>query len=221
MSAIFHKEERSTLMNQALIQIQNAIKSGQLKPGERIVEAALAKEMQISRFPIREALRQLEKDGLVETVPFKGTTVAQFNEKDLEDLYSVREALEKLAIQTLIQNLDDIKLKRLGVVIEAMQKAIQDKNAQKLVEGDLRFHQMLCELSGNRKLLQAWKTIEGQLRIFIALEEFQYNTFDQFLKGHQAVMKAIKKKDTDQAQKILSTHLKEGLEIIRDGYFKA
>lgn len=221
MGAIFHKEKRSTLMIQALTQIKNAIKSGQLKPGERIVEAALAKEMQISRFPIREALRQLEKDGLVETIPFKGTSVAQFSQRDLEELYAVREALERLAIQSLTRNLDDLKLKRLNSVIAAMQKAIQKENTKMLVEEDLRFHELLCELSGNKKLLQVWKTIEGQLRIFITLEEFQYDAYDQFMKGHRAVIAAIKTKDTGLAIDLLSSHLKEGLKIIRNAYFKS
>ena len=79
MAGISKLQKRPTLMQQALESIRQAIESGDLKPGERLVETQLAEQMQISRFPIREALRFLEKEGLVETRPFKGTRVARFS----------------------------------------------------------------------------------------------------------------------------------------------
>ena len=84
MPPVFSKQKRATLTDQALRQIREAIRSGKLKPGDRLVEAQLAQEMHISRFPIREALRYLEKEGLVHTEPFKGSYVAQLTEKDME-----------------------------------------------------------------------------------------------------------------------------------------
>ena len=86
MPPVFTRQKRATLTDQALKEIRDAIRSGKLKPGEHLVEMQLAEEMQISRFPIREALRYLEKEGLVETEAFKGTHVAQFTEKDMEEL---------------------------------------------------------------------------------------------------------------------------------------
>ena len=83
MARVFSKQKRSTLMNKALQEIREAIRKGRLKAGDRLIETQLAEEMQISRFPIREALRYLEKEGLVETKPFKGTYVAQLTEKDI------------------------------------------------------------------------------------------------------------------------------------------
>ena len=97
MPPVFSRQKRSTLMDRAFQQIREAIRSGKLKPGDRLVESQLAEEMQISRFPIREALRYLEKEGLVKTKPFKGTYVAQLTEKDMEELYSLRSAIEELA----------------------------------------------------------------------------------------------------------------------------
>jgi DNA-binding transcriptional regulator YhcF (GntR family) len=83
-------------MNQALKEIREAIRKGKLKPGDRLVEMQLAEEMHISRFPIREALRYLEKEGLVETKPFKGTYVAKLTERDMEELYSLRSAISMM-----------------------------------------------------------------------------------------------------------------------------
>ncbi len=89
--------------------IREAIRNGKLKPGQRLIETQLAEEMQISRFPIREALRYLEKEGLVETKPFKGTYVAQLTEQDIGKLYSFRSALEELAVRILIENINPKK----------------------------------------------------------------------------------------------------------------
>jgi DNA-binding GntR family transcriptional regulator len=94
-------------MNQALKEIREAIRKGKLKPGDRLVEMQLAEEMHISRFPIREALRYLEKEGLVETKPFKGTYVAKLTERDMEELYSLRSAIEEFAVRILIKDIDD------------------------------------------------------------------------------------------------------------------
>jgi DNA-binding GntR family transcriptional regulator len=84
MPTVFTRQKRATLTDQVLKEIREAIRCGNLKPGERLIEMQLAEEMQISRFPIREALRYLEKEGLVETKPFKGSHIAQFTEKDME-----------------------------------------------------------------------------------------------------------------------------------------
>jgi len=220
MEAIFHKEERPTLMNRALQQIKAAIRSGRLKPGERIVESTLAEMMQISRFPIREALRQLESEGLVKTVPFKGTSVARFTQRDLEELYSVRGALEELAIRTLIEcpNSRQQVVDRLEEVIDNMVHAAASRNAATTVEADLRFHQTVCELADNRKLMAMWRTLESQLRMFITLEEFQYQDLEGFIDGHRHLIHAIRRQDTGAAVEHLRRHLQEGLDIIRRTY---
>ena len=166
MSPVFTRQKRATLTDQVLKEIREAIRCGKLKPGERLIEMQLAEEMQISRFPIREALRYLEKEGLVETKPFKGSHVAQFTEKDMEELYSLRSSLEELAVRILIENLDEKKIKELETIIQSMQKASLNGNLDQMISEDLRFHQTICELSGHRKLLEIWRTLESQLRGF-------------------------------------------------------
>ena len=88
MGAIFKKEERLTLVERVANQIREAIRSGKLQPGDRLIETDLANDMQISRHPIREAIRYLEKEGLVTNTPFKGAQVTKFSEQDLEEFYS-------------------------------------------------------------------------------------------------------------------------------------
>lgn len=218
MAHVFDKQERPTLMNQALKQIKEAIREGRLKPGDRLIETELAKDMGISRFPIREALRQLEKEGLVQSIPFKGTTVARFSQKDIEDLYNLRGALEGLAVKTLVKKITPTEIKKLQTIVKAMTRAGEEGKGRKVIEEDMRFHKRLCELSGNDKLLTVWLTLEGQSRIFLTFEKFQYTDLQSFIDWHVEILEALKKRDGQLAEEAVWKHLAEGLELMRSGY---
>jgi len=218
--ATFKKQERSTMLDKALKQIREAIKSGKLKSGDRLIESRLAEEMQISRFPIREAIRYLEKEGLVVTIPFKGTYVANFTERDLEEVYTLRSALEELAVRKLMENLDNRKIKKLDSILKMMEKAAQEGKMNKLVSVDTKFHRTICELSGHHKLLEMWLTLERQLRTFIALEEYLYKEPNDLVKTHYPIIKDIKSGDIQRAEKSIRTHLYDALNIIKSSYIK-
>ena len=212
---IFEKQQRTTLKAQALRQIKEAILSGKLKPGDRIVEAELAEMMAISRFPIREALVYLEKEGLVVASPFKGTYVSQFDQKDLEELYTLRSALEELAIRILMEKINKGKIGKLESILKAIEKAAQKKNVEKLISEDLRFHRTICELSNHRKLLEMWLTLEEQLRSFILLEDI-YQGSDQLLQTHYPLLEAIKSGDGQLAEERMRSHLMEALSLLKE-----
>ena len=220
MPPVFSRQKRATLTDQALRKIRDAIRSGKLKPGEHLVEMQLADEMQISRFPIREALRYLEKEGLVETKPFKGTHVAQLTEKDMEELYSLRSSLEELAVRILIEHLDEKKINVLEKIIQSMQKASLNGNLDRMISEDLRFHQTICELSGHRKLLEIWRTLESQLQVFLTIEKDFFETAYQYVSTHDPIMEAIKHRNTKRAEKAIRKHLELAMRIIREGYWE-
>ncbi|MGD1975098.1 MAG: GntR family transcriptional regulator [Desulfobacterales bacterium] len=220
MTPVFTRQKRATLTDQVLKEIREAIRCGKLKPGDRLIEMQLAEEMQISRFPIREALRYLEKEGLVETKPFKGSHVAQFTEKDMEELYSLRSSLEELAVRILIENLDEKKIKELETIIQSMQKASLNGNLDRMISEDLRFHQTICELSGHRRLLEVWRTLESQLQVFLTIEKDFFETAYQYVSTHDPIMQAIKHRDFKRAEKAIREHLELSMRIIRDGYWE-
>ena len=216
MEPIFKIEKRSILVEQVANQIREAIKSGKLKSGERLIEIDMANGMQVSRSAIREAIRYLEKEGLVITTPFKGAQVIELTEKDLEDLYSLRMALEELAINTLIKNLDQELIRRLELVVTTMKRVAQKGNVEEIIEADLSFHRTICELSNNRRLLEAWLNLSHQLRAFIGLEDQLYDndTPETTLGLHYPVFDAIKKHDDKLAVKLMRA-------LITRGYKKA
>jgi DNA-binding GntR family transcriptional regulator len=215
MARVFSKQKRPTLMSQALQEIREAIRKGKLKPGDRLVETQLAEEMYISRFPIREALRYLEKEGLVETKPFKGTYVAKLTERDMEELYSLRSAIEEFAIRILIKHINAEKIKKLE---SSMQQASKNEDLDKLISEDFRFHQTICELSDHRKLLEVWLTLENQLRVFLTIEKQLFGNSAQFVKSHIPILEAIQERKIRPAQKAIREHLNWAMQVIRQGY---
>ena len=220
MARVFSKQKRPTLMSQALQEIREAIRKGKLKPGDRLVEMQLAKEMHISRFPIREALRYLEKEGLVETKPFKGTYVARLTERDMEELYSLRSAIEAFAIRIFIKHIDAQKIKKLESIFQSMQQASKNEDLDKLISEDFRFHQTICELSDHRKLLEVWLTLENQLRVFLTIEKQLFGNSAQFVKSHIPILEAIQERKIRPAQKAIRDHLDWAMQVIRKGYWE-
>ena len=218
MGAVFKKEERSTLVERVANQIREAIKLAKLKPGDRIIEGDLANDMGISRFPVREAIRYLEKEGLVTTTPFKGAHVTELTAKDLEEIYSLRTVLEELAIRTLIKNLDSKKVKRLESVIMSMKQVAKNtESIEKVINVDLSFHRTICELSGSRRLLESWLNLSRQLRAFIGLDGQLWgdDTPGKTLETHYSVFEAIKKGNSDlaasQMKKVITRGYKNAL----------
>ena len=180
------------------------------------MEARLAREMGMSKFPIREAIRYLEREGLVVAFPFKGTYVSNFDERDIEELYTLRSALEELAIRILMGKLDEEKIGKLDSVLAEMQKAAREEKVDKVISEDMRFHRTICELSGHRKLLEMWITLEDQTKSFIAREEYFYGRSNQLVETHYPVLEAIKSGDSELVEKCIREHLKNAVDIVKN-----
>lgn len=212
MNKIFKAEKRSILVGQIANQIRDVIKSGKLKPGDRLIETELANSMQVGRNAIREAIRYLEKERLLSTTPFKGAIVTDFSRKDLDDLFELRIVLEELAIRTMAKNLTKNKITKLESVCDRMKEVAKEGTILETVDADLSFHRTICELSGNHRLLDAWLNLSHQLRAFIGLREHLYNDdkSEAILARHYPIVDAIKKGDENLAVKHMTTIIKRG-----------
>lgn len=215
---IFSKQNRLTMTQIALNSIREAIEKGFLKPGMRIIETQLSKELGMSRFPIREALCYLEKEGLVETIPFKGVRVAVITPKDIEDLMSVRCALEELAVQLAIQLLTADKVAKLETIMDQMENASDDNNEEDILNADLSFHQSICEFAENNRLLSAWKPLASQIRVCLKLEYPLYQTAKEFVSTHIPLLRVIEDKDQQQAVQLVREHIHSSLNRILPSY---
>ena len=220
MEKIFEKEKRSTLPGQVANQIREAIKSGKLKPGDRLIETVLAREMNIGRNAVREAIRYIEKEGLIVTIPFKGAQVVEMSKNDLKDIYDVRNALETLALNTLAVKIDNEKTRVLDAVVKEMKAVSKKGNLKAIIDVDLKFHRTLCELSENKVLLEAWSAISNRLRAFIANGDGLYgeDTPEVTLGTHYPVVDAIKNSDFKLAVRILKEILERGYKMASRSY---
>jgi DNA-binding GntR family transcriptional regulator len=218
MDALLKEQKRPTLMNQALNHMRNAILHGKLKPGDRLVESHLADQMNISRFPVREALRYLEKEGLVENIPFKGTYVSAFTEEDMEEVFALRGALEGLALKLLVNRIDESQIETLGGIIKDMENAARGGDAAKVVAKDLDFHHTLCKLSNNKKLLSFWENLENHIHMFLMIEKTVYEPPERFVVTHYPILEALRKRDAELVTARLRIHLEDAMAQIRKGF---
>ena len=157
-----------------------------------------------------------KKKGLSPQFLLKEPRLSQFTKKDLDELYDLRLVLEELAIKTLIRNLDKEKIAKLESVVNTMNQVTKEGTVEEIIDVDLNFHRTICELSGNRKLLNTWLNLSFQLRAFIGLEDQLYDddTPETTLGLHYPVFEAIKKGDGDLAVKLMR-------EVITRGHHKA
>ncbi|MBE6995293.1 MAG: GntR family transcriptional regulator [Ruminococcaceae bacterium] len=190
--------------------IREAIFSGALKPGDRIIEIAWAKELGVSQGPVREAIRDLEAMGLVETVPFKGSRVRSLTEKDIQDNYSVRIWLESKSISDAIRTLSDETLKALTEELRAILGQMDDcasrGDLRNFTDCDTAFHRTIIIATGNQVLLRLWE--QCNMRnwfMFSALTDAE--SLKQLQSGHQEIYAAICDKDEARATSTLENHL--------------
>ena len=204
-NATFKAEKRTILVERVAKQIRKAIVCGNLKPADRLIETELANDMQISRNVVREAIRYLEKEGLVTATPFKGAKVREFTKKDLDDLYDLRIVLEELAIRTLIKNLDNEKITKLDSIVATWKQLTTESTVEEIIDADTIFHKTICELSGNWRLLDAWMNISYQLRAVLTLDYYlhDYDTPEKMLSPHYPVLEAIKRGDAKESVKLM------------------
>ena len=143
--------------------LRQAILRGELKPGERLMEIQLANKLGVSRTPIREALRKLELEGLVNMVPRKGAEVADITEKSLRDVLEVRKALEELSVQLACEKITEEEIEELKRVAERFKDTLNDQDVTKIAEADVAFHDVIYTATDNQKLILLLNNLREQM----------------------------------------------------------
>jgi DNA-binding GntR family transcriptional regulator len=199
-----------TLSDYVADQLRNAILVGQLMPNQRLVEEDLASSMQTSRGPVRDALRMLENEGLVVRQSHRGAFVAELSTEDVFEIYSLREALESLALKAVIKNATPEQINELEKLVRAMdQMAQQAYNQFEATDLDMEFHHTLCKISGHKRVLTAWEALSAQIRLVVLKHRLQnpQDLKERSVSWHEAIVEAICKRDIDQALLELHKHM--------------
>jgi DNA-binding GntR family transcriptional regulator len=199
--------QKKSLREQALAALRAAITSGELEPGRHLVETELSEMLQISRGTLREALRQLEQEGLLSAGPRGRLSVRHLDAKEIRDIYSVRAALESLAARTLCELPDrQHAIRSLKTAIEAM-AAAEKASLQDRVESDLEFHRTLCRLTGNETLLHSWESLEGSIRMSIMFAGQDKGVMNMSVDRHYDIVAAIETGDASLARNTIREHM--------------
>ena len=142
--------DRRTLRTQVLAALRDELISGGLQPGQRVNEVEVAEELGVSRGTLREAIRNLEQEGLLESVPHRGTFVRELTPEEVVHVYEVRASLESRAARNASARLDDAMREKLEAALARFQEVMESDAAfREIVTADLAFHEAICEASGN------------------------------------------------------------------------
>lgn len=200
---------REGLVERVTKSLSQAIVTGQLAPGARLSESVIAREMGISRAPVREAARLLESSGLVSYAPNRGFFVRQVSAKALEDLYELRLVIETAAVRRLIRQGPEDALPLLRSHIDRLHEvAAPGTDMLTQVEADMVFHRQLCESSGNPKLLSVFEQIATETEFSIMVIGRLYDDPRLMAETHEPIFDALKRGAEDEAVAAIDYHIR-------------
>jgi len=188
--------------------LKNSILSGVLKPGERLMEIAIAEQLGVSRTPVREAIRKLEKEKFIIMVPRKGAYVADITLKDMTDVLELRRLLEGFATALAAERMTEEEIAELRAAAEGFKKSISENDVQGMIKKDGEFHEKILMASRNQKLVEIVKSLHDQLQRFRLI---YFNEFDDYLElqdMHERILNAITNRDGERAKEYAEKHIK-------------
>ncbi|MBP5281387.1 MAG: GntR family transcriptional regulator [Lachnospiraceae bacterium] len=189
--------------------LRQAILTGELKPGERLMEIHLADQLGVSRTPIREAIRKLELEGLVTMIPRRGAEVAQITEKSMNDVLEVRRAVDALCVELACERITPEELERLGeacqeFAAEAMKK---EKDVKLLAQKDVSLHDIIVQATGNQRLIQLVNNLSEQMYRYRFEYLKDFSQHEKLVEEHRVIYESIVKKDRETACEAARVHI--------------
>ena len=196
--------DRSTLRERSLEALRSAILSGRYRPGDHLGEVELAGSLGVSRGTVREALRHLQQEGLVTAGNRGMLRVNSLSSAEVRELFRVRAALEGLAVREVIAS---PRRESAAETLRAAVERLSDEDEPAVrMEADLAFHLLLCQLSGNSMLVEAWQRLEGRMRVAI-LNGAAWQAPMMARARHVPIVEAIERGDVEAAVRVVDEHM--------------
>ena len=187
--------------------LRQAILTGELKPGERLMEIHLANRLGVSRTPIREAIRKLELEGLVTMIPRRGAEVAQITEKSMSDVLEVRCALDALCVELACERISDEDIRDLKDACDNFERAVRSKDAKKIAQADVELHNIIVKATGNSRLIQLINNLSEQMYRY----RYEYikdaSQHARLIEEHRIIYESIVRKDKETASRAAKMHI--------------
>ena len=189
--------------------LRKDILQGKLRQGEKLTEQQICDEYNVSRTPVREAFRQLELEGFIETIPNRGAFVVGFSPQDIQDMYELRKSYEILAVKWAIERITKEEYEKLEEAFEFMEFYTQKKDAEKMLNINMNFHELIYKASHNRMLYH----ILSSYQLYIkqgkpaGRADVSAGYLDEILLEHRAIFEAFQNQDAEAGIAAVSRHL--------------
>lgn len=196
--------EKATLRKKIRDYIQQQIASGRFKPGDRIVETQMARELGVSQAPVREAILELAAMGLLEERPYSGSFVRKLTAADIEDIYNTRAFLDEYAARRAAQRIGPEQLEKMEALLRGMDEA---ENPHDFVEKDIAFHAMVVEAAGSPALKKVWDSLRlvEWTGLSVAVTR---NTLPELAKQHWQIFRLLERHADHTAGAYMFLHIK-------------
>ena len=204
-----------SLRGQVFDKIRSDILKGRYQKGDELVECTIGKEMGVSRTPVREAIRQLELEGLVQLIPNKGAFVTGISASDVRDIYLIRSRLEGLAARMAAEHISSEQLAEMEETIVLSDYHVKKEHFEQVCEMDWKFHKLLYAASGSRILehtLTDFHQYVQRVRMASITNRIRMHKSNS---EHEKILEAIRNKDGDQAEKVAAEHISNTVENLK------
>jgi DNA-binding GntR family transcriptional regulator len=200
--------ENLTLWQRVYDYLRTEILEGRLQPGTELIEVALAGQLGVSRGPLREAIGRLAAEGLVTVSPRRGAVVRSLSREEFLELYQVREALERMAVQLAVPRLTDEQFQALAELNEAMDAHAARNEVDAFFDTNLAFHARLFEAAGNARLQDLYRQLLGQLGSYRLRSLTLRGNLQRSVAEHKAILRAARRGDAERAARLMADHIR-------------
>lgn len=205
-----------SLRGQVFDKIRSDILNGKYKRGEELVESSIGKELGISRTPVREAIRQLELEGLVQLVPNKGAFVTGISEKDVRDIYLIRARLEGLAARMAAKNITPELLDAMEETVVLSEYHAKKEHYEQVCEMDSKFHKLLYKASESRILEHTLTDFHQYVQRVRMASIMKKRRMEKSNDEHDAILTAIREHDEEKAELVATRHISNTVENLKN-----
>ena len=205
-----------SIRGQVFDKIRSDILNGKYKRGEELVESSIGKELGISRTPVREAIRQLELEGLVQLVPNKGAFVTGISEKDVRDIYLIRARLEGLAARMAAKNITPELLDAMEETVVLSEYHAKKEHYEQVCEMDSKFHKLLYKASGSRILEHTLTDFHQYVQRVRMASIMKKRRMEKSNDEHDAILTAIREHDEEKAELVATRHISNTVENLKN-----
>ena len=216
--AIKIERQAAPLRQQVLEALRRAIVSGRLAPGQRLTERALIEMMGVSRTVIREALRQIEAEGLIEIIPNKGPVVRELSAEEAKDLYRIRAVLEGLAARLFAENASDAMVRELQVALEEVVLAYHGTDGEQALDAKSKFYDLLYDGGASETLASMLGTVHARIwrwrAVGLTHPKRAAKRLHESVRNLRAMVAAIRRKDGDAAERIARDEVSKAAEEV-------